>query len=275
MIVVYCDNRGYVLLGKAREIADETGDRVCAITDEQAARSSDELIALGADEVVNFRLSKGGWVAAISSFVTKEPGIRMILFPSGEKSSCIMGAVYAMISEKVSGLFVDADSLSGGEAAKKLEGFALIQRVQPKADGKVSLISIKLSAVPEPFEDISRYGKTRIFEGQSEENVPTIALESRSSALTPIVLVGREVSEQTAKLASVIAEKYHGTKEVVSGRIEVVYGPCIAIEVSSKLRELPMFKGELISISSKRFPINSVSELSVITPEPEKILEKL
>jgi len=47
------------------------------------------------------------------------------------------------------------------------------------------------------------------------------------------------------------------------------------VEISAGSRELPEFKGELISVAEKNLPIGSIAEVSVITPELDSVLEGL
>ena len=75
------------------------------------------------------------------------------------------------------------------------------------------------------------------------------------------MLVGKGTSERTLISAKRLAEKYPGEMKINSGKVEVIFGPCIAVEVSARLRELPEFKGELISISEKNLPIGSIAEV--------------
>ena len=87
-------------------------------------------------------------------------------------------------------------------------------------------------------------------------------------------MVLRVVIESAKWLKSLhtsITPKY----EKYSGAVEVVYGPCIAIELNDKLRDLPEFKGDLLSLNTKKSPINAISDIAVANSEIAKILEAL
>lgn len=236
--------------------------------------NADSLIRFGADEVVQFDYPKvGGWPLLISNFINSESGLRMVIFPSDIMTNALMGMILASIPEKISSYLEDADSLNSDESAKRLDGFLLIQKGTP--EGKTRLASLKLSSVPEPFEDSSRSGKVRAVAADGEKGVPPPPPIMHSWSTVPVILVGQGVTEETTKLASQLAQKYSGVLRFLSGKMEVVYGPCIAIEVSAKLRDLPEFKADLISISSKKLPINSIAEISAVTPELDKLLKIL
>jgi len=89
------------------------------------------------------------------------------------------------------------------------------------------------------------------------------------------VLVGRGTDEKTTILAKHLADKYHGEMKIQSGKVEIIYGPCIAVEVSTRLRDLPEFKGELISVAARKVPIGSIAEVDVVTPELDSVIEGL
>lgn len=279
MIAVFCESGGHILLGKAREIADESGDRVLAIALDDSrewTKSPDQLIALGADVVVLCRLAKDGWTETISDIIRSEPSLKLVIFPADLGSSVLMGSLVGALPEGISGFLEDVDSLTSDEAAKKIDdGFMIAAKLVAESSAKTSLVSVKINSVAEPFEDASRFGKTRVMGETASDVISDKPALPRSASSTLVVLVGRGAVGETSKLAASLAEKYAGSASEISGKIEVIYGPCIAIEVSSGLRELPDFKGELISISSKKFPIGSMAELSAVTPEVDKLLERL
>lgn len=274
MVAVFCEDGGHVLLGKAREVADEIGDRVIALTLRNGAKSPDELISLGADEVVEFQFPETeGWSSGLSEFIKSESSLNLIVFPLSANSSLLMGSISAGATDRISVYLEDAQILAVGEFGKRLGSSLLVQK--RSSDGKVQLISLNVGSVAEPFEDSSRYGKTRSFRIESQNgrlpSLPEIHPDSQS--LT--VLLDLAVAKETAELARKLAEKYHGAISRVSGRIEVIYGPCVAVEVFSKIRDLPEFKGELISLSSRNVPINSMAEVSYVTPEINRFLSAL
>lgn len=275
MIIVFCDWGGQILLGKAREIADETGDRVVGICSATDSALPQKLIYLGADEVVVCPVTAiGDWVSIIVKPLGTERGLKMIIFPSGELPNALMGMLYGSMKERVGPFMEDAETLTSNNVAKKLEDSIAIHK--QFSSEKIALVSLKKTSAVEPFEDTSRFGKIRNFDaslfGISETS---LASEIQSSSSHLVVLVGKSADDATLRFANRVSEKYGGSVKVLSGKIEVVYGPCVAVEVTSKLRDLPDFKGEVISISSRRLPINSIAELSAVTPDVNKVLEAL
>ncbi len=263
------------LLGKARELADETGDRVLALTSAKESEKQQKLIHLGADEVLVCPVKDlGDWVPIISKYATSDDGLKTVIFPSGNSSNSLMGMIYGVISERISPYFEDVQSLSGNEVAKNFEGSLVIQK--QLSSEKIALISLDRPSFAEPFEDAMRFGKIKnLPEGFIPNNSSVSSFpEILSNSKRLVVLLGQGL-DSTAVLANQLAEKYRGIAKVLSGKIEIIYGACVAIEVPSKLRELPEFRGELISISSKRLPINDIAELSVVTSEVDRLLENL
>jgi hypothetical protein len=56
----------------------------------------------------------------------------------------------------------------------------------------------------------------------------------------------------------------------------VIYGPCLAVEVTSAIEELPEFNGDLISVnSSTGAPIAGIASLAVVTGEAEALLQSI
>lgn len=275
MIVVFCEWGGQLLLGKAREIADELGERVVAFCSTVDSALPQKLIYLGADEVVVCPVtSVGDWVSVIVKHLGKLRGLKMIIFPSGLLPNALMGTIFGSMKEGTGPFMEDAEVLTSNGAAKKLQNLVMLHK-QFSLE-KIALISLKKTSVVEPFEDTSRSGKIRNLEsGDFDKSELVLPSEFQPSSDKLVILVGRGVDDTTLHLVNRISDKYDGAMEALSGKIEVVYGPCVAIEVASKLRDLPDFKGEVISISSKRLPINSVAELSAITPDVNTVLESL
>jgi hypothetical protein len=273
-IAVFSDLGGEGLLGKARELADESGDRVVALCSSRDSDQQQRLIYLGADEVVVCHIgSLGDWMAVISQYITSQQGVRLMIFPSTPVSNVLMGMVYGEISSRISPYLEAAEMLSSDGAGKKLDNSTVIQ--SSFVQEKTALLSVKKTAVGVPFEDSSRFGKIRNFEANHEGKTFDLPSEIRSSSNQLLVLVGAAGKETIFELANRLAKKYGGTAKKLSGKVEVVYSPCLVIEVNTKLRELPEFNGELLSISSRKMPISAIVELSLVTPEIDRVLENL
>jgi hypothetical protein len=273
-IAVFCELNGQSVLGKARELADETGDRVSAFCSLKDSEQQKKLIYLGADEVVVCPIVNWGeWVSIISQYLITHKDVKVILFPSSLLSNALMGAIYGEVISQISPFVESADVITSDGAGRKLEGSVVVEKNFLRE--KTALVSLQKAAVAEPFEDTSRFGKIRNFEEGLRVKIPLLPSELRSSSDQLTVLVGSDISSRTSQLASRLAEKYGGVVKPLSGKVEVIYGPCVAIEVASRLRELPEFKGELLSISSRKMSINAVAELSVINSEIDRVLENL
>ncbi len=96
-----------------------------------------------------------------------------------------------------------------------------------------------------------------------------------SSSDEVTILVGASSDARINELAQKLADKYRSKTQKYSGAVEVIYGPCIAIELNDKLRDLPEFEGDLLSLNTKKSPINSISDVAVINSEIAQILEAL
>jgi hypothetical protein len=275
MIVVFCDLGGSKLLGKARELADTTGQKVAVLCSERSEEKKQNLIYLGADEVISCTIEKlSDWIPIITEIVESESNVEVVFFPSNSSANILMGLLHSNIKAKISFFLDGAVAVDADIVSKQFENSSVVLQRRFIAD-KTALVSLKLTSFAEPFAESSRYGKIRsvrrINSGLSTISLP--ATPNSSNKLT--VLVGRGTSEKTAATAKRLAEKYHGEMRMNSGKVEVIYGPCIAVDLSTKLRELPEFKGELISIAEKNLPIGSIAEVAVVTPELDSVLEGL
>ena len=286
MIIALCEFGGERLLGKARELADASGDRVLGLVSSDSSREVDQkLIGFGADEVLicNTR-QDSDWVGIIVSLVKKLEGqVKVVMFSSNLESNSIMGAIYST-SKDLFGNFLDScEVITESSAAKQLLGRDYIIQKTLRGE-KASLVSVRLSTLPPPFEDSSRFGKINRLEpsettassfsllrSQSEKGIgPSFSSEELS------VIFGRNVDEKTKELCEKIAKKYRGSAEEYSQRIDIVYGPCLAVEVYSKIRDLPDFQRELISISTAKTPLSEIADEVVVTKdELEATLEGL
>jgi hypothetical protein len=274
MIGVFCEEGGHLLLGKAREIADDLGDRVLAFATDGDSESLQKLIYLGADEVLSVSLTRSiQWAPVISHYLSTERSVRMMIFPSNPNSNALMGLICGSIPDKVSFVLDDAVSLTVEVATKRFESNLLIEK--RIASEKTALVSLQNASVAIPFEDSSRFGKIKTLEVPNDQGDTLFPLNGESNSRKLVVLLGKGTSDKTAQLATRVASKYGGDVKTISGKIDIIYGPCLAVEVTSKVKDLPEFKSDLIAISSGKFPINSIAEVSAISEDLDGILENL
>ena len=277
LIVVFCEFGGKNLLSKSREIADLSGDRVSAFIS-QGNINPQQLIYFGADqvEVCNVQ-ERTDWINIIASYL-EENNVKCALFPSNTLSNIIMGEVYSRERGRIASYFDEANLLEGTYSAKSLKALGVALRRNFDSE-KCHLVSLKVSSLPEPFEDTSRHGnihsrqmipQTSSYQisSQIQESAP-----SSSSKLT--VLIGSGIGDKTSELCAQLAEQYGGTFIKFSGSVETIYGPCVAVEVGSRLSDLPVFNDELISISSKKLPICSIADTATIHEDVDGILKGL
>ncbi len=275
MILVFCEFGGQKLLGKARELADVSGSRVIALV-RRDGPNTQSLISLGADEVLTSSADGiSEWVEVIADLVNKSSGLQRVMFSSNRVCDAIMGGVYFECKEKI-GTYLDGADRVEESASKSFLEFG-IRASATTTDGRISLVSVRLASLPVPFEEGSRFGKVTPIPDRPE--VSNDLRLSRvgdcrgvSSILT--VLLGRRALTLQEKCEE-LGQKYMASVKVLSGRTQVVYGPCLAIEIESKLGDLPVFKGPLISVNSERAPISAISDLAGITEEIDAVLAKL
>jgi hypothetical protein len=274
MIVVFCEFGGEGLLGKAREIADSVGDRVLALVGESS--DPNRAVYLGADEVFKVDVeTPGEWIGVISELFESEKRIRFLIFPSNIVSNVIAGAVYFREMKRVGVFIDDCDYADEANASKAFDANGLaIQK--GLVEDKTNILSLKARSFARPFEDTSRYGKVRDYKRKDGaplaflmEQVPKEPLSS-SDELT-FIAGNNRVVESVRKLA----QKFHARLLQYSGAIEVVDGPCVAFEITEKLRHLPEFRQELISLNAETSPINAISDTAVVSVDLQQILEEL
>ena len=278
MIIVFCELGGEGLLGKAREIADSAGSKVLALISEESV-DPQRLIHLGADEVLKSSVNEmSDWIEIISDLITNENKLKMALFPSNVISNIIMGAVYSHVRSRIGCYLDQAGLIEGTVVAKSFDTTVFTLQKNPR-ENTVSLVSLKTNSIPQPFEDTSRYGKTREIPLKKATDVfpilhdpPEVPLSS-SDEVT--ILVGASSDDHITELAQRIADKFHSKMQKYTRAVEVVYGPCVAIELNDKLRDLPEFKGDLFSLNTRKSPINAISDVAVINSEIATILERL
>ncbi|MFI5420013.1 MAG: hypothetical protein ACHQ1H_03510 [Nitrososphaerales archaeon] len=269
---------GKNLLGKARELGDAWGDKVVAFTFKDSREEMEEMIHLGADEVLHSEIDDiRDIVSTVFEQVRLDSSSKVVLFPSTTFSNGIMGMLYTRGKELFS-LFEDQVELVEENFVGKRFGGSQLAFQKKAVPGKVVLCSLRQSAVSPPFEDITRRGKIRSLRPNSEAgsqltSYNEVVVKPRTDILT--ILIGGNVQRKTNELATGVAEKFGGYSKSYISKIEVVYGPCIAIEVGQRLRDLPEFKSDLISISKAPLPINTISDISIITSEIDAVLEKL
>jgi hypothetical protein len=277
-IFVLANYGGKNLLGKARELGDAWGDKVVAFTFKDSQEEMEEMIHLGADEVLHSEINDiRDIISTVFEQVRSDSSSKMVLFPSTTFSNAYMGMLYSYGRELFS-LFEDqvefVDEIFVG---KRFGGSQLSIQKKP-VPGKIVLCSLRQSTVSPPFEDVTRYGKIRSLKPKSEAGSQLTSysesiVKPSSEILT--ILIGGNVQSKTEELAALVVEKYGGYSKSYTGKIEVVYGPCIAIEVGQRLRDLPEFKSELISISKAPLPISTISDTSIITSEIDAVLDEL
>ena len=277
MIIVFAELGGEKLLGKARELGDSSALRVVAVCS-AASKKSKKLISLGADEVVTHTASTvGEWAEVFSSMLRGDSKIKYILFSSNLIANMILGSVYAKSKERI-GSFLDGAVLGENGASKDFFGSVLEAK---SSTDKASIFSVQTGSVSEAFEDTSRYGKTveSAVSLVAAKNLKTPKLSDYSaqdyldSSSSITLLVGTGLSSSSA--LGELAPKLQARVIKLSGAVEVIYGPCLAIEVSSAQRELPDFRGDVVSLNSKEAPISSVVNLSVVTLDVEKVISEL
>lgn len=276
MIDAFCEFGGENVLGKAREMADSIGDRVRAIVSSSRSSDPQRLLYLGADEVLKCDTKEtSDWIDLFSSLISNEAQLKLVIFPSNVVCNAIMGAIYAKESRKISLYYDDADLLDSSNVTKSLvgTGFAF----QSSLDGKVKLVSIKTSSLSPPFEDSSRYGKVRIAEWKKDDGFKSVPLNVESGIETSklTILVGPDTSSVVYDLSEKLGKKYMARVMKLSREIEVIYGPCLAVGIEARARDLPRFEGYLVAINSKRAPITAIADAVVQSQDIETILSTM
>jgi electron transfer flavoprotein alpha subunit len=274
------------MLGKAREIADSLGYRVLALSETSRKAEANRMIALGADEVENYNVkSVADWASAIAELAKKKNDLRLILLPSHILGNYIAGALSVLLSDSIVNIMDRVESLTESGASKSMHSCPIDLTADLTDTKKISILSLKLEALPEPFEDSSRYGKvlSSDFQTPKESRIDQSLqqfgpkfLES-SSELT--ILVGRASADTPLDkgLIAQLASKYNATileEQSAGGR--TIYGPCIAILASNHMRELPEFEGELISLNSDvSAEIIQISDYFVVSNELNRVVKGL
>lgn len=284
IVVVLADFGGERLLGKAREIADSLGYRVLALSENSRKKDASRLIALGADEVEAYNVNfASDWVASISELAKKRTDLRIILLPSHIVGNYVAGGLSVLLSDSVGKILDRVESMTESSASKPIPSgsFGLTANL---TDDKISIFSLKLETLPEPFEDSSRYGKVSSSDFSSQGNRNDLPLREfgakfleSSSKLT--ILLGRAGADSALDrgLVTQLALKYNAeVLEEQSAGGRTIYGPCIAIQVNANPSELPEFEGELISLNSDRHAkIIQVSDYFVVSKDLNQVLRGL
>jgi hypothetical protein len=280
MILVFAELGGDRLLGKAREIADSLGIRVLAICYVDVARAN-RLVSLGADEVISYNAKNVyEWSRVLSYLIRNTKEIRFVFLPATLLGNAILGFTYALVSEMIGSFFDSADKMSEQGVSKSMYPSGVV--IKSDVSEKVSLWSLKLNLVPEPFEDSSRYGKVTSQELPKEAqsvSPPTSGPLVKSPSTSLTVLAGREflvgLKTEDRKILEGFAKKYSGRLVEMNGRIENIYGPCVAIEVQTQERGLPEFQSDVLSLNSSEAPISKASKLYAMTPNVLKVVEEI
>jgi hypothetical protein len=273
MIVVLAELGGKKLLGKARELADASGDRVLALVREGGEIDPQHLVYLGADEVLTCKASATSglaWTAIFLELLKKET-ILLIMLPSNLFSNEVLGGVGYALGDKCCFLD-DAEMIDASSLSKSFRDLGVVVK-RAVLENKVALTSIKLSSVPEPFEDTSRYGKVKSFELHSHAgDGQDLDFGIIQSSANFCILLGTD-DPKLAELAKKMGEKYGANVRGMSGKVQVVYSSCLAIEVKSRMDELPVFKGPLLALNSAKAPIFSVADTAAVSEDVERVLE--
>jgi hypothetical protein len=289
LIVVFAELGGEKLLGRARELADSLGLRVLAVcSDSHDAVFSQHLILLGADEVIKYRGTKSvfDWANVLSSLLREKGQVSFLFGMSGLYTDAIFGRTYALDKERIGTFLTGIDSINEDTGAKYLRTWSAALQNRPGSEGKVSVFSFKSSAIPEPFEDSSRYGKTSETEIKAEQqksspsvlNIESSEFLDSSGRLTILSDNSSSSDEERNKAIHNVAQKYKADVVTYSSQVQEVYGPCIAIDVVLRHeRELPRFHSELIAVNNAEdhSVISNVADLRVLTNDTGKILQEL
>jgi electron transfer flavoprotein alpha subunit len=285
MIVVLAELGGERLLGKARELADYQGVRVLAVCSEESKSQAQRYISLGADEVEIFPASNvSEWIEVFVNLVKSSKNLRMIILPSNVVGNLILGAVSARIPERIGSVLDGTEELSENSATKLIPLSECIIEVVPfsssSSQEKVAILTLRLTAFPEPYEDTARYGK--VLSGM----VPTTMVQDRfyipanlgnDSSDVLVILRSKSGTKSLLDVVNEVASKYRAVvlnEEDSAGKI--VYGNCLAIDVNSHPRDLPQFNGDLVSINAdKDAPITKLASLALVAQDVEGLLRSI
>ncbi len=282
LIVVFAEEGGIKLLGKAREIADSSGYRVLAVCSRSRKQESKNFAHLGADEVLICNASSTGqWTQIFSRLLRESKEIKFLLFPSNTTGNLILGYLSTSESDKVGVMLDGAESITEFGITKSIRPSWARLIAKPSTD-KVTAVSVRIDSISLPYKDPSRYGNVReenMISSGMEEHTPKLSGENElyaGSENEPIFLAGKGLSEsETLKLRE-LSRKYKARLAQVSGSLQVIYGPCFAVNVHSRLSELPEFQGDLLALnSSEGAPIQRVADMSLVCHDIFSVLEEL
>ena len=283
MIAVLAEYGGQRLLGKARELADYQGTQVVALCSDEDKPLAQRYISLGADEVRTMPADNiGEWIEALVDLVKTSKQVNTIILPSNVIGDLILGAVSARVPERIGSVIDGAESLSESGASKTIPISECSLGVSLSfSEDRVSILSLKLNSFPEPFEDTTRYGKV-ISSGplspqikQDRFYIPSDGLDNSSSVL--VILKGKSLGDRLDEVITKVASKYKAyllEEEDLPGR--VIYGNCLAVDVSSFPDDLPQINEDLISINrNTNAPITKLANLAILTSDIEGVLASL
>jgi hypothetical protein len=274
MIIVFCELEGHRLLGKARELADAAGHKVIGTCSNTNGNLASRLVAMGADEVVTTDADDTReWSAFFADLISKsyvgQSGF--LLLPSNIFSDLVIGEMSRNNSPNFdTGEEVD-EIVEGGWTKNFGELEYTVGRDQIRRD--LCVLSLKVDALSEPFEDPSRYGRAtnlKIEFHSNDQSFPKLSEFEKNAreALTILVEKGCLESKAFSKLLEALRIKYSARILEQSGRVEIIYGPCLAIEVASRMFDLPEFRGELIALnSSESHAIQRIASTKIVTSD--------
>lgn len=281
LIVVLAEYGGERLLGKAREIADMMGYKVLAICSKKNEAVAQRLIRLGADEVEMYDINAAEEMKqVVNQIIEKRKDIRSIFLPGNFSGNLILGALAASQRERSFVVVDDIDSISEYEITKVLHPSEAALSIKLEEE-KVALCSLRLSSVSSPYDDSSRNGSVQTvpfypkkLESGNEPNLKQL----RSSCSELTILVGADASKNPELMSRLqeLAKKLHAKITIISGFVQVIYGPCFAIGVESRLGELPEIQGDLTTLNSTDgSPIHQIANLSVISSNFQDVVGEM
>jgi len=279
LIVVLAELGGERLLGKARELADNQGVRVLAVCSEEHRSLAQRYISLGADEVEIFPATNTGeWIETFVNLVKSNKNLKIIILPSNVIGNIILGAVSARIPERIGSVLDGVEILSENGASKLIPVSECAVEAVTFSQDKVSMISLRLTAFPEPYEDATRYGK--VFAGevpqaikQDRFYIPNSLRTNSSDVL--VILRGRSGTKSLSD-AGIVSKYIAASLEEGDSAGKVIYGNCLALEVNSHPRDLPQFNGDLVSVNtSEEAPIIKLASLALVTQDVEGLLQSV
>jgi len=281
--VLLAESGGERLLGKAREIANSLGCRVVAVCSEKRKNASDKFVQLGADEVITYGIDAINlWARGLAQLIDEANEARFVILPSNIPGNIVFGILATLQEKRIGAVMDNVEFISEIEIGKTIHPSGAKLAIKPSSE-LLTVCTVKLSSVSPPYGDPSRHGKVRERIVDFSRYSPGLGLPedfanylNHSRKLT--ILIGKKFNETNGKKSdlALIERKYDARLIEMSGRVQVVYGPCLAIEVESRSSELPEFHGDLISLNSREgFPIQRIADSSFVSADLNSVIEEL